>query len=115
MANEIANGVEQLASGERNLAQSEHQRKVQLMFDQWQDLRGKIDSLLLSTNVMKSNEIRGLCQQLDGMSHDQRMAHISQHWGAMYLQRVEPLLFQLQTLEGNIAKAEEEQNKQSVP
>jgi len=66
---------------------------------QWRNIRNKIDSLLLSTTVLKTDEVRKACQEIDSMPADKRGAYISQKWGANCYQKVEPLLLQLRFLE----------------
>jgi len=91
-ARNIQNGVEQLAeSMARNVSDDQAR--------QWRDLRNKVDSILLSTTTLKTDEVRRNCQELDGMMPDERIKHINQRWGPAFLNKVTPLLQQLQILE----------------
>ena len=80
-------------------------RKQSEQYDhQWRALRNRVDSILLQNNILKTNETRQCCLELDSMSHEQRIAHITAKWGPQYLAKVEPLLHQLVVLEGHILK-----------
>jgi hypothetical protein len=65
----------------------------------WRDLRNKIDSQLLSTNVITTNEAKRKCMRLDTLNDEKRKELIANEWGPLYLQKVEPLLHQLSVLE----------------
>jgi hypothetical protein len=97
---DIETGVEKAAAALEGRQRAE-------MSSQWRDLRNKLDTLLLSTNTMKSNDVRQLCHALDGMNLDERRAHITANWGPLYLDRCEPILMQLQAAETNIAKQDD--------
>lgn len=91
-ARNIQNGVEQLAeSMSRNVSDDQAR--------QWRDLRSKMDSILLSTTTLKSDEVRRNCQAIDNMLPEERVTYINQRWGPAFLHKVEPLLQQLQVLE----------------
>jgi len=91
-ARDIQTGVERLAE---SLARSTTEDQTR----QWRDLRNKVDSILLSTTTYKTDEVREACRELDTMSLEERRQLISQKWGPAYLQRVDPLLQQLESLE----------------
>jgi hypothetical protein len=95
MQREIANGVEAIqahldSNKDEQIAQS------------WRALRNRLDSILLSTNVMKSDETKRQCLVMDTMTSEKRKKHISEKWGGLYLERVTPILHQLDTLERKI-------------
>lgn len=97
-AKNINLGIEKLvkkSSSSANLDQ--HERA-------WKDLRNKLDSVLLSTNVIKGDAARTLCQALDSMSLADRLAHIEANWGKLYGQKSLPLLQQLDSVESMITK-----------
>jgi len=71
---------------------------------QWRSLRNKMDSILLSTNVMKTDEAKRACLQLDGMTIKERQDYIKEKWGPAYIEKVIPILQQLETLENFISK-----------
>jgi hypothetical protein len=96
---DIETGVEKAATALERRQRAE-------MSHQWRELRNKLDTLLLSTNVMKTNEIRQECLKLDTMDTEQRRVHIKQRWGPVYLERAEPMLIQLEALEKHIAQHE---------
>ena len=65
--------------------------------------RTKLDSLLVSNNLIKSDETRQHCVELITMKPDKREEHISQIWGPLYLEKAQPLLIQIQKLEEQLA------------
>jgi len=73
----------------------------------WRDLRNKLDSMLLATNVLKSNDAMQACRVLDVMTTEEREHHILGNWGPQYLEKARPILIQLEVLEKRI-KAEKE-------
>jgi hypothetical protein len=88
----IENGVEAAANVLDRQRQNEYAH-------QWQLLRNKIDSLLLSTHTLKTDEVRRFTLQLDQMNHEDRRQFVSDHWGPICLESCEPLLVQLDALE----------------
>lgn len=75
-----------------------------LLEKSWRDLRNKLDSLLIGNNVLKSGEIRKLCQQLDGMTTEERSSHITAYWGSLYAEKSMPLLLQIESVEKTLDK-----------
>ncbi len=75
-----------------------------LLLKSWRDLRNKLDSLLIGNNVLKSGEIRKLCQQLDGMTTEDRNNHITTYWGSLYAEKSMPLLLQIESVEKTLHK-----------
>lgn len=70
---------------------------------QWQSIRNKIDSLLLSTNALKSSDVQAACRKMDAMTHEERQDYVATTWGSLYLERIGPLLHQLAILEASMA------------
>ena len=70
----------------------------------WRDLRNKLDSLLIGTNVLKGDAARKNCQLLDGMTTDERISHITLNWGQNYTERARPLIHQLEVVENEIKR-----------
>lgn len=101
MSKAIPTGVEQIV-------QKMADRREEQSNKQWRSIRNRIDTLLLSTNVLKSDELRRACMQLDSMPPADRITYIQRVWGPLYLTRVEPLLHQLQVLEQHIANSQSE-------
>lgn len=97
---DIENGIEKAAS-------ALERRKHAEMSHQWRELRNKLDSLLLSTNVMKTNDVRQQCHKLDSMTTEERRIHIQSNWGPVYLEKSEPILIQIEALERHIAKEDD--------
>lgn len=96
---DIVTGVEKAAAALEGRQHAESSR-------QWRDLRNKLDTMLLSTSVMKTNEVRQQCLLMDTMTTDERRTHIEQYWGQLYREKAEPIILQLQALEAHIAKSE---------
>lgn len=65
----------------------------------WRDIRNKLDSILIGTNVLKGDEARKKCQLIDTLKTDERIAHIQSNWGSNYVERSRPLIHQLDVLE----------------
>lgn len=103
MAKQIATGVVKKAT----ITKDPEVKQLEQLSLQWRDFRNKIDSILLTTNTLKSTEIRQKCLALDSMSQAERERHITEHWGPLYLNKVSPLLAQILTLEEKIKELEE--------
>lgn len=84
-----------------------NQRQTDELNASWRDLRNKLDSMLLATNVLKSNEAMRACRVLDTMTPEERTQHIQGNWGPQYLERAQPILVQLEMLEKKLAAAKE--------
>lgn len=100
MPKNISTGIEQLVGKRSTPAQKQleqHERS-------WRDLRNKLDSLLIGTNVIKGDEIRKQCQELDSLDQAGRYNHINSIWGKLYADRSLPLLNQLESLEKEITR-----------
>ena len=97
MSRDIQSGIEKLTTV---LATRQEEEST----SQWRSIRNKIDSLLLSTHVLKTDEARRLCLTLDHMTMEERKAHITTYWGAAALAKIFPLLQQLESIELSIAK-----------
>lgn len=96
----ISTGIEQLV-GEKL---SPTQKQIEQHEKAWRDLRNKLDSMLICTNVVKGDTIRKNCQELDKLDSDGRYKHIVQYWGVQYAEKSKPMLHQLESLEREIAK-----------
>lgn len=96
MAKEISNGIEKTL-------EVLNRRQTSELHASWQAIRNRLDSMLLSTNVLKTNDAMRACRTLDTMSTEERKSHIQNNWGPAYLGRAEPILVQLELLEKNIA------------
>ena len=95
-----------MLTGVNKLASALKTKQDESSGHQWRSLRNKMDSLLLSTNVMKSDDAKRACLQLDGMTTQQRQDYIREKWGPAYVEKVMPILQQLETLEKHIAMAD---------
>lgn len=98
MSKVYANGIQQIVGNKT----SDAEKQIQLYEKTWRELRSKLDSLLIATNVLKGDVIRKMCQTLDSLDYDGRIKHIRDNWGSLYADRAMPLLNQLQTLEKQI-------------
>ncbi len=96
----ISSGVEKIAE----VNKAANNEALEGLGAKWREMRGRIDALLLSNNVLKTDEARRACLKLDDMTPQQRVDHIRTLWGPMYLARIEPMLHQLQILEHQMAK-----------
>lgn len=97
MAKNISTGIEQ----------QNRKKETDQYAKQWRDIRNKIDVILTTCNVMRTNDIRAKCLLLDQMTIAEREEHITNSWGPLYLAKVQPLLLQLATLERHIEKSAE--------
>lgn len=95
----ISTGIERLVSQKKEAEKA----SVQIS-KQWKEVRNRIDTVLMSNNVMKSTELRQRCLLLDHLHTEGRVEHIKENWGPLYLERVQPLLQQLANLEDQLAK-----------
>lgn len=95
MSKNIKNGIEQLVA---KSSQNEQFNRS------WRDLRNKLDSSLMLTNVLKGDAVRKLCLQLDGLSKPERFKLIQDNWGVQQAEKSRTLLEQLDILEKEIAK-----------
>ena len=91
-------------SGVEKLAQVLTDKQEEQSSSQWRDLRSKLDSLLLSTHQLKTDDTQKLCQVLDNMTPEERVEHINTYWGKICLERVMPILQQLDAIERAIAE-----------
>ena len=96
----INSGVEKLA-GERITS---IEKQLNQHEKAWRDLRNKLDSLLIGTNVIKGDVVRKQCQDLNLMNTENRYNHIISQWGIQYAEKARPLLHQLEILEREMAK-----------
>lgn len=104
MAKDIATGVEKTL-------EVLNRRQVDELNASWRSLRNKLDSMLLATNVLKSNETMRGCRAIDTLSPEERIQHILTNWGPQYLERAKPILIQLEMLEKKIEAAKEEESE----
>jgi len=99
MSRMLGNAVSKIAS-----KRTESQIRADLMNRQWYDIKHKIDGFLTSGNVLKTEDVKTLCQAMDTMSLEERVMHIQENFGSQYLRLVEPLLHQLAMVEKESAK-----------
>lgn len=95
MSKHIKNGIEQLVA---KSSQNEQYNRS------WRDLRNRLDSSLMLTNVLKGDAVRKLCLQLDGLNKQDRFKLIQDNWGVQQAEKSRTLLEQLEILEKEIAK-----------
>ncbi len=95
----ISTGIEQLLRQQKATVKVSEQ-----LSKQWKEIRNRIDVVLMSNNILKTNETRAKCLELDGMNHNGRIEHIKINWGPLYLNRAQPLLDQLKTIEDQLLK-----------
>lgn len=97
MSNDIKTGIDKIAET-MNFRSSEE------IANSWRTMRNKLDSMLLASRALKSDDIMIACRLIDNMSTSEREQHILTIWGKLYLDRARPILTQLQILEDAIAK-----------
>lgn len=95
MSKSIKTGIEQLVA---KSGQNEQYNRS------WRDLRNKLDSSLMLTNVLKGDAVRKLCLQLDSLNKQERFKLIQDNWGVQQAEKSRTLLEQLDILEKEIAK-----------
>jgi len=94
--------AKEIASGINEIVENINQRALDQSQSQWRSIKNRIDSLLISSNAIKSDDARKKCQNLDDMSNEDRVSFITTHWGCASLERINPLLQQLDILEKSI-------------
>jgi hypothetical protein len=95
MSRDIKSGIEQLVAKSN---QNEQYNRS------WRDLRNKLDSSLMLTNVLKGDAIRKLCLQLDSLNKNDRYKLIHDNWGVQQAEKSRTLLEQLDIIEREISK-----------
>ncbi len=100
VARAMMSGVDKIASNNTLASLSQ----IELHEKAWRDIRNKLDSMLIGTNVLKGDAARKSCLAIDTLSAEDRHAHILSNWGPNYAERARPLLHQLQVLEKEINK-----------
>lgn len=70
----------------------------------WQDIKNKMDSVLTSSNAIRSNDALRMCAQLNNMEHEDRVKFIEAKWGKQCLEKVSPMLYHLRQLEMESSK-----------
>lgn len=101
----ISTGIEQLVGARSTPSEKQLEQHERA----WRDLRNKLDSMLIGTNVIKADVVRKQCQELDGLDQEGRYNHILAYWGKQYAERSRPLLHQLESVEREIARLKTEE------
>ena len=76
-----------------------------IVFDrqaQWRELKVKLDIILRTNKLFNTDESQAKCLYLNDLSKAERMAYILENWGQLYLDKVTPLLLQLEALEAPV-------------
>lgn len=89
MIDNLKNTIENLAENNFN---------IDLLGRQWYDVKNKIDSLLLS-GKRDVERVKKLTDQLYQLSFSDRRDFVKKNFGPRYYDKVEPLLYQLETIE----------------
>lgn len=82
---------------------AESSLNINLLGRQWNDTKNKIDGLLLS-GKRNVEDVKKLCDILYTLPSAERKEHITKHFGPKYLDKVLPLLLQLESIELNYNK-----------
>lgn len=61
-------------------------------------IRGQIENMLLTNNVVVTASIRQLCNTLFTLGKEERTTFLNNNWGPLYTQKVEPLFNRLDSL-----------------
>jgi hypothetical protein len=95
MAKNISDGID------LNILNDSFKRTIKetILQSGWKHLRSKLDSILMSNNVMKTNETINACKKIDQLSYEERLEHIASNWGPMYAEKAKPILIQLRQIE----------------
>ena len=99
MSKQISNGIDQLVKNTNS-----YNKQIELHEKSWAVLRNKLNSILLSTNAIKRDELIRLCQAIDAKGYNERYQYILENWGINYAEKSKPILHQLETVEHEIAK-----------
>ena len=94
MSRTLGNAVSKIVT-----KRTEQQIQADLMNKQWHDIKHRIDGILTSGNILKTEDVKTLCQAMDTMDLAERILHIEANFGAQYLRLVEPLIHQLSAIE----------------
>lgn len=70
-----------------------------LLGRQWLTTKQKLESLLLSNNILSSQNVREFCCTLESLTLEERIECIRLTFGEPYLAKVMPILQQLETIE----------------
>tara|TARA_R110000751_G_scaffold41702_6_gene97610 strand:+ start:3229 stop:3504 length:276 start_codon:yes stop_codon:yes gene_type:complete len=73
----------------------------ELQLESWKDIKCKLDSMLVTNNLLSSENTKLLCNQLADVEHNERINIILQYWGKPFKDKAMPLLLQLKCLEEN--------------
>jgi len=96
---QIKQTIDQIAN---NKHRTEQEIQIDQITSQLGNFRGKLDSILLSNNLIKNDETRKHCIEMIPMEPNKREEHILQVWGPLYLGKVKPLLIQIEQLENQL-------------
>lgn len=91
MAKNIENGVQKLVSTQPTAAEQRYRA--------WRDLKNKLDSMLMNTRILTSDQTAAECRLMDTMNYEARLKHITEKWGVNYTNRALPILQQLKSME----------------
>jgi hypothetical protein len=71
---------------------------IDLLAKQWFDTKGKLEGFLLA-GTKDTDRIKSLSNQMFALPHAERKDFAIKHFGQKYYERIEPLLYQLSTIE----------------
>jgi hypothetical protein len=74
-------------------------KEIESIQNEWYAIKGKLDSLLLSTRILSYDDTRKAAIELGDLPAVDRPAYLNRMWGASMLQKAHPLLQQLETIE----------------
>ena len=94
MIDDLKDTIEKIAESSLN---------INLLGRQWNDTKNKVDGLLLS-GKRNVEEVKKLCDELYVLPFQERKEFITRHFGPKYLDKVLPLLLQLESIEVHFNK-----------
>lgn len=71
---------------------------IDLLGRQWYETKGKLESILLAGSK-DTDSTKSLCQEMYMLPHASRKDFVIKNFGPKYYERIEPLLYQISTIE----------------
>lgn len=71
---------------------------IDLLGRQWYETKSKLESILLAGS-RDTDRVKALCQEMYTLPHASRKDFVIMYFGPKYYERIEPLLYQISTIE----------------
>lgn len=98
MSKDISTGIDKIIKSEKRV-------QLDSLATGWKSIKDKLDILLLTNNVMKTNDTMIACRKIDDLTHEERVVYINDTWGPLYTEKSMPLLLQMKQIENLITKS----------